>query len=146
MNIEQYFIDSSFVISLMDESDIHHTMAAEILIKIRESGGEIYLSDLVLNEVLSVFGRKCSSNKNKETLLRLLDTLKKWVKDMPILCLYELLNQSYGRVQDMIEKSNGTLSFHDCLIILFLKEVPLVQLVTFDQDFKLVKGLRVLSG
>jgi len=38
--------------------------------------------------------------------------------------------------------SNGV---HDALLIIFLQELPEVCLVSFDQDFKAIESLKVIS-
>lgn len=142
---EQFFLDTSFFIALLDHQDVHHQRALRIDEHVKKLNGQAFLSDVVLNEVSCVISRKYGDASQNELLKSLFVSLGQSIAVMPILCLYELYNRYFGLVQKMILDSNGTLSVHDGLIVLFLRQVPLVHLVTFDQDFKLVKGLRVLS-
>lgn len=143
---EQFFLDTSFLVSLLDSHDIHHERAMRVDKHIKELNSQVFLSDVVLNEMLCVISRKYGGTSQHELLKSLFGSLSQSIESMPILCLYELYNQYFGLVQKVILNSCGALGFHDALILIFLKQVPLVHLVTFDEDFNSVKGLRVLSG
>ncbi|MDO8518858.1 MAG: PIN domain-containing protein [Deltaproteobacteria bacterium] len=141
---EQYFLDSSFLVALLDFKDVHHPRAVEMNTLMKRQKGELFISDIVLNETLSVIARKYEGEARHEELKRKFQAFFHHIEAKPILCLYELVNQSFGFIQKMILHTNGKLGFHDCLIVFFLRQVPLVHLVTFDEDFRQVKGISVL--
>ncbi|MBU0505654.1 type II toxin-antitoxin system VapC family toxin, partial [bacterium] len=133
----QFFLDSSFVIALMDAADVFHKKAQ----KINETillDNQIFISDVVINEVLSVFAKRCESKKKKSHFAKLTETFQKALETIPILCLYELLPTQYNKIISLMVKTQGTLNFHDALIVLFLKEIPDVTLVSFDKDFQTI--------
>jgi len=143
MNAPQFFLDSSFLIALIDARDLHHTKAVGLLDKIENEDGELFASDVVINEVLSVFAKRCESRKATHQFEDLITTFKKVLEPLPILCLYELVTPHYNSIIKMMINYKARLNFHDCLIALFLKEVPEVNLVTFDSDFDEIENLRI---
>lgn len=140
----QYFLDASFLISLIDSGDINHPKALTLFEKIKRTDNEFFLSDVFLNEVFTGLGKRCERGGKSKNYAFLADKVSSFIFNRPILCLYDLLPKKYKDVIAMMVKAEGTLSFHDSLIILFLKEVPDVTLVTFDRDFEKVKGLKIL--
>lgn len=142
---DQCFLDTSFVVALLDNRDVHHRRALELHASIKRLNGELFLSDVVLNETLCVIARKYQGEAQHELLKKKLEFFSQHIRTMPILCLYELVNKSFGSIKNMILQTSGTLGFHDCLIVLFLQQIPLVHLVTFDEDFKKISGLSILS-
>ena len=135
MNTEQYFLDSNILIALMDSADVHHKRAKEIFLKINQTSGQIFLSDLVINEVLSVFAKRCESRNKPGNFKILASKFQKAAQNYPILCLYALLPANYKKIISLMIKSQGHLNFHDSLIVLFLRSVTKVKLISFDQDF-----------
>lgn len=146
MNAPQYFLDASFVVSFIDSSDRNHGKAVALHQQIKGAPHEIFVSDVLLNETLTGLGRRSERRRRSEDYRSLSHKLKEFVRGVPVFCLYEILNRNYGRIAGLMEESAGLLSFHDCLIVFFLKEVPDVTLVTFDRDFDRVKGLKILSA
>lgn len=145
MNAPQYFLDASFVVSFIDSSDGNHGKAVALHQQIKCAPHEILVSDVLLNETLTGLGRRSVRRRRSEDYRSLSHKLKEFVRGVPVFCLYEILNRNYARIVGLMEESAGLLSFHDCLIVFFLKEVPDVTLVTFDRDFERVKGLKILS-
>jgi len=141
----QYLLDASFVVALIDAADVHHQKSLQVLEKIEAAEGEIFLSDVLINEVLSVLAKRCESRGRTGGFASLAHSVTEWMYRCPILSLYELVPKNYLRLVSMMVHSKGLLNFHDCLIVLFLKELPQVHLVTFDSDFETQKGIRVFS-
>lgn len=135
MKQRQAFIDANVLISALDEGDVHHFEARKIWDEIHAQDANVFFSDLVLNEVLSVFAKRCEAKKRKDDFVVFASRLAELIAGYPILCLYQLLPNYYGETLKIMKQASGQLSFHDCLIVLFLKEVSEVELVTFDRDF-----------
>ena len=142
---DQVFLDSSFVVALIDAADVHHQRSVQLLAKINQSNGEIFLSDLLVNEVLSVLAKRCESKGKQDMFPHLASLVQQLMHQYPILSLYELVPQNYPTLISMMVQCRGELNFHDCLIVLFLKELPEVSLVTFDRDFETQKEIRLFS-
>lgn len=141
MSAKQYFIDSNIFVALIDESDVHHNHAKTVLENIESDQGQIFASDVVLNEVLSVIARRCEEKKRSEQFSLFSDQFFRYLKDLPILCLYQLLPKFTHAVVSLMKESAGRLNFHDALIAFFLGEVREVKLVTFDRDFQELKNI-----
>jgi predicted nucleic acid-binding protein len=144
MSVAQYFLDANFLIALTDASDLHHARATKLLQQITATEAELFLSDIAVNETLSVLARRHESKKSKTPFKTVVDRFKNAIAKSPILSLYELVPQNYARLMAMMVKYDAKLSFHDCLIVLFLRQVPEVRLVSFDRDFAAVQELKLL--
>ncbi len=144
MRNKQYFLDSNILIALLDAKDVHHKKATKIYTKIQSENGELFLSDIVINEVLSVFAKRCEQKRKSDQFKIFANKFQSAIKTIPILCLYELLPQNYKSVITLMKKHNGLLNFHDALISVFLSEIPKVVLVTFDRDFSMIPSLSTL--
>lgn len=133
---EQYFLDTNFVVSLLDERDSNHSMAKELFQKYSMVDKEVFLSDAVVNESMTVLARRSENKKLAVSYKQLEERFRSTLENKAVLCLYEILyGENFGRIRKLMLGSNGHLNFHDCLIAIFLKEVPKVKLVSFDLDF-----------
>lgn len=140
---QRIFMDTNFIVSFLDEKDVLHKKAVELHHQKIANHTEIFLSDVILNEVHSVLARKNSEGKyNPDFLKKFMEKFNEFLQDKPILCLYEILTENYKNVLRLLKESQGRLNFHDCLIAIFLKEVPRVKLVSFDSDFDHVPWIR----
>lgn len=59
----QYLLDSNFLIALLDAGDVHHGRAVQLLNKLQANEGEFFISDILINEVLSVFAKRCETKR-----------------------------------------------------------------------------------
>lgn len=141
--MKQYFLDSNVLIALMDERDALHGQAVRVMAELENSAAEFFFSDVVINETLSVLAKRCEAKKNEAAFQILAEEFRKQISNRPILCLYGLLPSHYHQIIDSMIASRGLFNFHDCLIILFLKEIKEICLVTFDQDFHRLTSLNV---
>jgi predicted nucleic acid-binding protein len=143
--LPQYLLDTSFMIALIDETDFHHQRAKQVFTNIKQEKHEIFLSDVLINETWTVLGKRCEVKQQEKRFLVLLERFQEMIQGMYVLCLYELVSAHYRAHLQCMKFFKGSLSFHDSLIVFFLKEVPQVGLITFDQDFKQINGLKVIS-
>ncbi len=139
----QYFLDANVLISLIDQADRHHQRAVGVYEKISQQG-EIFLSDVVVNETLTVMARRHERLQIGSQFAEFVKRFKEFIAPIPILSVYEMVSQNYQHIMNFMVKYHARLSFHDALIVLFLTEVPEVFLVTFDEDFSLVEGLKIV--
>lgn len=119
--------------------------ALNLVESIKEKKGQIFLSDVLLNETLSVLAKRCKAKKNPENFSTLANDFQKKIEGLPILCFYELLSKGYSYILKIMKTSQGCFNFHDSLILYLMQSIPEVTLVTFDQDFKKVPGLKILN-
>lgn len=123
------FIDSTFIISLLNNNDPYHESAINIvndeeLLKTNN----LFTSNLVLDEIVSVIGAKLGL----EAAINAYDLLN---DNCTILNEYEIKNFN-EKVMDVYRSTEAKLSFTDCSIIVVLKEFDIDSLVSFDKEFK----------
>lgn len=141
----QYLLDSNFLVALIDEADVHHGRAARLLEKITAEDAEFFVSDLLINEVLSVFAKRCEQKKKEREFPSLVRKFQAALRGYPVLCLYELVAKQLGSLIELMVHHRARFNFHDALLLTFLKELPEMRLVTFDQDFGSIGSLKVIG-
>lgn len=127
----KYFLDTSFILALVLDADSNHEKALKLLYLFDE---DCYINNNVLNEVLTLIGRKLNISAAREVYYGLIDTFT-------ILNEYDIANYN-NKTFEIFEgyvgiNSNKTkLSFTDSSIILTMKEYDIKNLVSFDNEFK----------
>jgi predicted nucleic acid-binding protein len=56
------------------------------------------------------------------------------------------LPRLWERTLDLLEESDGRLSFHDCLLVLVSREGNIEWLASFDRSFDQVRGLKRIGA
>ena len=140
----QFLFDANFLIALLDAADVHHEHARSLLEELQQDPAQFFISDVLINEVLSVLAKRCEAKKRSAAFAAFAKRFQAVIRDFPILCLYALVPQHYGALVRIMVRSEGRFNFHDSLLVLFLKEVPKLTLVTLDQDFKTIPSIQVL--
>ena len=146
LNKEQFVLDSSFLIALLDLEDVHHQRAKEIFFDIEGKEGQFFLSDVLINEVLSVLARRSEARQKEGEFKKLAKLFQKRIQDLPIVCLYELLPKHIPQVISLMIQYDGCFNFHDALFIFFLRQLPKVHFVTFDKDFSKIEEIQRLPA
>ena len=132
--MRKVFLDTSFILGFVNSNDELHENA----IKLEESENilsqDCYINNNVLNEVLTLTGRKININAAEEIYYGLIDSFE-------ILNEYDIANYTsktfdiFKRVVGLNSKKTK-LSFTDSSIILTMKKSNITDLVSFDQQFK----------
>lgn len=136
----KYFLDTSFIMALVLNSDANYDKAVKLDYILNE---KCFINNNVLNEVLTLTGRKINIDSAKEIYYNLIDSFE-------VLNEYNILNYNSENFK-IFEKyiginSNKTkLSFTDSSIILTMKEFEIDSLVTFDKEFKRVEGINLIG-
>ena len=130
------FLDSSFLLSysLKDGSNSNKTY------KMYKEGifdNECYISNLVINEIVTVIG-------NKGTLQEAVTNYYAFKDNFNIINEYEIANFN-DKVMKTYKKYDTKLSFTDCSILEVMKEKEIKNLVTFDKEFKRVKNINLIK-
>ena len=129
------FLDSSFIIALVNEKDSLHKKALEYLELIEAN--ECYISNLIINEVITVIGNKLGLKTTISTY-ELLNMVFNVVNE------YDLIDFN-SNVMLIYEKYNTKLSFTDSSILYIMKMEGISNLLTFDKEFKRVEGLNIIG-
>ena len=124
------FIDSSYLVALLNDRDQFHEKAKKIESKIRKE--KKIISSVILTEtlnILSVFGGK--TGKIIYNLINETHTIK-----------YNSNKDFYDKVLEIFIKYDGTIGFSDCTSICIMKENNITKIVSFDSDFDKVNEIR----
>ena len=136
----KYFLDTSFILALVLDSDSNYKKAVNLAYVLNE---KCYINNNVLNEVLTLIGRKLDINSAKEIYYNITDSFE-------LLNEYDISNynsENFNIFEKYVgENSKKTkLSFTDSSIILTMKEYNIPNLVSFDKEFKKVKGINLIK-
>ncbi len=136
----KYFLDTSFILAIVLDSDSNYKKAVNLAHVLNE---KCYINNNVLNEVLTLIGRKLDINSAKELYYNIIDSFE-------LLNEYDISNynsENFNIFEKYVgENSKKTrLSFTDSSIILTMKEYNIPNLVSFDKEFKKVKGINLIK-
>ena len=129
------FLDSSFIIALVNDNDSLHKQALEYL-ELTESN-ECYISNLIINEVITVIG-------NKLGLEIAISTYDLLISVFNIVDEYDLVDFN-SNVMLLYENYNTKLSFTDSSIIYIMEEEGIDNLLSFDNEFKRVDSIKLIG-
>ena len=128
------FVDSSFIIALVNENDSLHESSLEYIDLIEKN--ECYISNLVINEVITVIGNKI----DLETAISAFDLIN---DIFHIINEYEI--KDFNSNTMLIYEKHGTkLSFTDCSIIVDMHYHKIENLLSFDKEFKKAEGINLI--
>ena len=131
----KYFIDSSYIIALVNEKDSLHEKALEYLELL--DANECYISNLIINEVITIIGNKI----DLKTAITTYDLLN---RVFDVIDEYESKDFNYNTMI-IYETYNTKLSFTDSSIIEVMRKNNIINLVSFDKEFKRVKNINLIS-
>lgn len=136
----KYFLYTSFILAIVLDSDSNYKKAVNLAYVLNE---KCYINNNVLNEVLTLIGRKLDINSAKELYYNIIDSFE-------LLNEYDISNynsENFNIFEKYVgENSKKTrLSFTDSSIILTMKEYNIPNLVSFDKEFKKVKGINLIK-
>ena len=128
------FVDSSFLIALVNENDSLHEKSLEYIGLIEKN--DCYISNLVINEVITVIGNKI----DLETAISAFDLIN---DIFHVINEYEI--KDFNSTTMLIyEKHNTKLSFTDCSIIVDMHYHKIENLLSFDKEFKKAEGINLI--
>ena len=127
------FLDSSFIIAYVIETDENNKSAIE-LENNNIFDNECYISNLIINEIVTVIGNK--------TNLDLAINTYNAVKDNCIIINEYKISNFKDKVINTYEKYNTKLSFSDSGIVEIMKENNIKNLVSFDKEFDKVPEVK----
>jgi predicted nucleic acid-binding protein len=100
----------------------------------------VYL-DCVVNETISVIARRLEEKgRGKEFTL----ALQKMEQAIPAECIswmYSEVRRPYPDILVVIKEHEGKSNFHDALMVLAAREMGIIHIVSFDQDFDELEGI-----
>lgn len=132
--MRKVFLDTSFILGYVNSNDDLHENAIRLEEAKNVLSADCYINNNVLNEVLTLIGKKINVDAAEETYYGLIDSFK-------ILNEYNIFNY-ISKTFDIFKKTVGPnsrktkLSFTDSSIILTMQESNITDLVSFDKQFK----------
>jgi len=131
-------LDSSFLISVEVKTDQNHERAVKIMEKIiKGEFGRPIISDYVFDETITVtFGK--TKDLAKSVLVG--ENLK--ISTEIIKVDDEIFDDGWGIFKG---QKVTKFSFTDCTIVSLMRKENITNIATFDEDFKKVKGINVVS-
>ena len=128
------FIDSSFLIALINENDSLHEKSLQYLDLIEKN--DCYISNLIINEVITVIGNKIDLKTAISAFNLLYDIFH---------LIDEYENKDFNSyVMLVYEKFNAKLSFTDSSVIVNMHNEGIENLLSFDKEFKRVKDINLI--
>lgn len=132
--MSKVFLDTSFILAYVNSNDELHKTALRLEEAENILSQDCYINNNVLNEVLTLTGRKINIDAAEEIYYGLIDSFE-------ILNEYTIFNYT-AKTFDIFKRTVGSnskktkLSFTDSSIILTMQESNIVNLVSFDQQFE----------
>ena|SRR3990172_1926147 len=135
--------DSSYLVALFDGADALHAQALALA-----SGSTLrtVFLDCVMNEVLSVLGKRAEEKKRLPDLPPMYAKILQKIPPPLLVWTYREVPDRYGEIVSMMGEHLGRLNFHDCLIALTARDLGIAGVISFDADFDAVPWLRRISG
>ncbi|MBI2543418.1 MAG: type II toxin-antitoxin system VapC family toxin [Candidatus Aenigmarchaeota archaeon] len=131
-------LDTSFLVSYKIENDENHEKAAKIKGDIVDGKyGNPVISDYIFDETLTVVFVR---SKNLSVAVEMGDELRNFVKIIKI--GDDVLEGSWDLFKN---QKDTTFSFTDCTSVALMKNENIINIATFDGDFKKIKEISVVS-
>lgn len=135
-------IDSNFIIALVDEKDKWRKQALSLQNALKKEQAKLIYLDCIINETVSVVGRRLEEKGKSDEFKTVLGKIKEIVPEENITWIYPEVKRLYGGILNLVKAHKGRLNFHDALIILAAKEMKTDLIISFDEDFDQVEGIK----
>lgn len=127
---EKAILDTSFLVAILCERDVHHLRAKKIFEK-NLKGLRPIVPDVVYGEAVSVLARR--SKEWKFDFGQALKQLKIICPRPARFAVYLL--ERFEAIMKLVEDTGGQLNFNDALIVIGAQEEGIRKIVSFDSDF-----------
>lgn len=131
------FLDTSFLLAILLKNDSTHKRALELKEKEKIFQNDCYISNHVIDEIITLIGNKSDVNNAVKTYNMIKD-------NFTILNEYDVINFN-DKVINTYHEFNNKLRFTDCSIIEVMKANNIQHLVSFDKEFKRCKDIKIKS-
>ena len=135
-------VDSNFIIALVDKKDKWREQALTLQNALKNQYAELIYLDCIINETISVVGRRLEEKGRSDEFETVLEKIEEIVPPENITWIYPEVRRLYREILNVVKAYNGSLNFHDALIIVAAKEMKTTSIVSFDKDFDQVEGIK----
>ncbi len=130
-------LDTSFIIAFYSEVDKNHKKARELMKRIVvKEFGDLFISDYIIDEVATGLLKKTGITETVRICGELLESAY-------LLTIDEAL--FYNSLDLFKKQKNTLLSFTDCSNVAVMDYRGIKNLAAFDDDFKSVKSINLIS-
>jgi predicted nucleic acid-binding protein len=142
--VNRIILDANYIIAILDKRDVFHKNAMAIKERLHQIRPILVFFDCVINEVVSVLVKRLSERRQIYLLSGYLKELNILIPKEKITWSYLELDEYYESIIHLVEKSDGSLNFHDAFIVLLANDMEIGHIVSFDKGFDRT-GLRRIS-
>jgi predicted nucleic acid-binding protein len=135
-------IDSNVLIAIVDTRDSLHAKANRLIELVTRQNKSVVYFDCVLNETLSVLGRRLEEQKRSHEFTGLVERVQTLIPDAIIVWVSSDIQRLYAKMIALMKQTEGKLNFHDALIALKCQELLIESLLSFDPDFDALTWLK----
>jgi predicted nucleic acid-binding protein len=100
----------------------------------------LYL-DCAVNETISVIAKRFEEKGRSHEFTSALQKIEQAIPAESISWMYPEVRRLYPDILAVIKEHKGQLNFHDALMVLAAREMGILHIVSFDQDFDEVEGI-----
>lgn len=129
--METVLVDTSFLIGLLCERDVHHNAAKNLYIKLKDKY-KLLFTDVVLAESITVLERRFK--EWNFSFKEVANSLRRLVPN-PAQFSYYFLTK-FWTIWDLMLESQGRLTFNDALLVVGCREEGIEKIATFDKGFQ----------
>jgi len=139
-------IDANVLVALVDARDKWHHSATALRDALLDVDAQLVYFDCVVNEALSVMGRRAEEQKRSDQFEHLVDTLTALVPEHDITWISVAGPRLFQDVVSLCRHHQGRLNYHDALMTLVCQELGICHIVSFDPDFDEVAWLTRIAN
>jgi len=127
-------LDANVLVGYFDQNDALHRQALAVIQEVKETGDTPIMLDFLVAEAVSVLCRRTQQRKtNPPDLGAILADVKDILEQGRINFVSENVESRFGKVLDLVQRSNGVLNFHDATLLVSQEDGTIGPVATFDE-------------
>lgn len=139
------YLDSNVLIYAKDETSLKYQEAYNLIIKLVESGTELYISPLCIDEFLHEFGIKLRLSRSQKSFFSDLEKSLSSILEFPLLSVVNPPQDSKSQLKIVNLMKNYLLRPRDAYHLLTMLANNVDSFATFDNDFQKVFAAKLIS-
>ena len=139
-------VDTNVLVAMVDGRDNWHIRTENFIEQLeREQNMQLVYFDCVLNETLSVLGRRLEEQKRSHEFIGLVERVQTLIPDALIVWVSSDIQRLYAEIITLMKQTSGKLNFHDALLALKCRELNIESILSFDKDFDQIDWVKRIS-
>ncbi len=136
-------LDANVLVGYFDQNDALHRQALAVVQKLKDTGDTAIMLDFLVAEAVSVICRRTQQRRtNPPDLGAIVADVKAIFDQGRIDFVTENIEGRFGKVLDVVQRSNGALNFHDATLLVLQEEEAIGPVATFDEALGRYPGFR----